>query len=68
MNSLQKERGIMGEKILVVDDEREIADLVAVYLENEYYTVFRYYTAEDALACIQKEELDLAILDVMLPG
>lgn len=68
MNSLQKERGIMGEKILVVDDEREIADLVAVYLENEYYTVFRYYTAEDALACIQKEKLDLAILDVMLPG
>lgn len=47
MNSLQKERGIMGEKILVVDDEREIADLVAVYLENEYYTVFRYYTAEE---------------------
>lgn len=58
----------MGEKILVVDDEHEIADLVAVYLENENYTVYRYYTAEEALACIRKEELDLAILDVMLPG
>lgn len=58
----------MGEKILVVDDEHEIADLVAVYLENENYMVYRYYTAEEALACIRKEELDLAILDVMLPG
>lgn len=58
----------MGEKILVVDDEREIADLVAVYLENEDYTVYRYYTAKDALSCIEQETLDLAILDVMLPG
>jgi len=58
----------MGEKILVVDDEREIADLVAVYLENENYTVFKYYTAEDTLNCIRQEDLDMAILDVMLPG
>lgn len=58
----------MGEKILVVDDEREIADLVAVYLQNEDYTVYRYYTAEEALDCIRREELDLAVLDVMLPG
>lgn len=58
----------MREKILIVDDEKEIADLVAVYLENENYTVYRFYTAEDALKCIQTEELDLAILDVMLPG
>ena len=58
----------MREKILVVDDEREIADLVAVYLENEEYTVYKYYTAKDALNCIEKKELDLAVLDVMLPG
>ncbi|MDE6959596.1 MAG: VanR-ABDEGLN family response regulator transcription factor [Lachnospiraceae bacterium] len=58
----------MSEKILVVDDEREIADLIAVYLESENYTVYRYYTAAEALACIRQEELDLAILDVMLPG
>ncbi len=57
----------MREKILVVDDEREIADLVAVYLENEEYTVYKYYTAKDALDCIGRTELDLAILDVMLP-
>ncbi len=58
----------MADKILIVDDEKEIADLVALYLGNENFEVFKYYTAEDALACIQREELDLAILDIMLPG
>ena len=57
----------MGEKILVVDDEREIADLVALYLQNENYTIYKFYTAQEALACISEVDLDLAILDVMLP-
>lgn len=57
----------MSEKILIVDDEHEIADLVALYLENENYKVFKFYNAADALKCIQNEKLDLAILDVMLP-
>jgi two-component system response regulator VanR len=57
----------MSSKILIVDDEREIADLVEVYLQNENYTVFKYYSAYDALECIEKVNLDLAILDVMLP-
>ena len=34
---------MMNERILVVDDEPEIADLVAVYLENEEYLVYRFY-------------------------
>ena len=58
----------MADKILIVDDEQEIADLVALYLENENFTVFKFYTAQDALWCIENEPLDLAILDVMLPG
>ena len=57
----------MAEKILIVDDEREIADLVEVYLKNENYNVFKFYTAREALECIAATELDLAILDVMLP-
>lgn len=57
----------MADKILIVDDEREITDLVALYLENENYTVFKFYTATEALDCIKNETLDLAILDVMLP-
>lgn len=57
----------MSEKILVVDDEVEIADLIEVYLKNENYTVFKFYTAAEALQCINTTTLDLAILDVMLP-
>jgi len=56
------------EKILVVDDEKDIADLIEVYLQNENYAVFKFYTAEDALRCIETQDLDLAILDIMLPG
>ena len=58
----------MPEKILVADDEKEIADLVELYLQNENYQVYKAYTAADALACIETAGLDLAILDVMLPG
>ena len=57
----------MPQKILVVDDEREIADLVELYLKNEGIAVRKFYNAADALACVRAEELDLAILDVMLP-
>ena len=57
----------MSEKILIVDDEQEIADLVALYLENENFTVYKFYTGKEAINCIEKEKLDMAILDVMLP-
>ncbi len=57
----------MSDKILVVDDEQEITDLVELYLQNENYEVFKFYSAKDALACIESTELDLAILDIMLP-
>ena len=57
----------MNDKILIVDDEHEIADLIEVYLQNENYTVFKFYSAQEALACIETVELDLAILDIMLP-
>lgn len=57
----------MTEKVLVTDDEKEIADLIELYLQNENFTVFKCYNAKDALNCIEKEVLDLAILDIMLP-
>ncbi len=57
----------MPEKILIVDDEREIADLIEVYLRNEGYIIFKYYTAKEALECIGSTEVDLAVLDIMLP-
>ena len=57
----------MAEKILVVDDEREIADLVALYLKNEGYETRVCYNGQEALGQIQAGPVDLAILDVMLP-
>lgn len=57
----------MSDRILLVDDEIEIADLIEVYLKNENYTVFKFYTAKEALDCINTTILDLAILDIMLP-
>ena len=55
------------EEILVVDDEKEIADLVEVYLQNEGYRVHKFCNAGDALACLSQNKVSLALLDVMLP-
>ncbi len=57
----------MDEAILVVDDEKEIADLVELYLKNEGFSVLKCYTAREALRCIDTDRLGMAILDVMLP-
>lgn len=57
----------MGINILVVDDEKEIADLIELYLKNENFNVYKFYNAQEALACIHSIKLDLAILDVMMP-
>ncbi|MGI6027387.1 MAG: VanR-ABDEGLN family response regulator transcription factor [Candidatus Scatomorpha sp.] len=57
----------MGQTVLVVDDEVEIADLVELYLKNEGFAVRKFYNGHDALECVKTAELDLAILDVMLP-
>ncbi len=54
-------------RILVVDDEAEIADLVGVYLTSEGYAVTKCLTAADALQASERERFDLAVLDVMLP-
>ena len=56
-----------SETIVIVDDEQEIADLLEVYLKNESYVVRKFYNPLDALACIEKEPVSLAILDVMMP-
>ena len=57
----------MAERIVIVDDEKEIADVIELYLKNEGYEVFKFYNGMDTLACLEKQEVDLAILDVMLP-
>ena len=56
-----------GETILIVDDEKEIADLLEVYLKNENYQVRKFYRPKEALACVEHEPISLAILDIMMP-
>lgn len=53
-------------KILIVDDEKEIAELVGVYLQNEGYETVKVFDGESALELIKRETFDLAVLDVML--
>ena len=57
----------MSSKILVLDDEKEIADVIALYLRNDGYEVETAYSGREALGLIEKGEPDLALLDVMLP-
>lgn len=54
--------------ILVVDDEQEIADLVEIYLVSDGYKVFKASNAQDGLEILEKEEIHLALLDIMMPG
>lgn len=53
--------------ILIVDDEIEIADVIELYLKRDQYTIYKFYTGQEALDCISRTKIDLAILDVMLP-
>lgn len=57
----------MSKNILIVDDEKEIADLIEVYLVNDGYNVYKFYTGFEALECIKTINIDIALLDVMLP-
>ena len=53
--------------ILVLDDEKEIADLVELSLKNDNYKIYKFTNSKDAIECINTVSLDMAILDVMLP-
>ncbi|PWL51945.1 MAG: DNA-binding response regulator [Clostridium cadaveris] len=53
--------------ILVVEDEKEIADALEIYLSNQGYKVFKGYDGLEGLEIISKEEIHLAIIDIMMP-
>lgn len=57
----------MNERILVVDDEKEIADLIELILCNEHYEVKKFYNGLQAIEYANNHQLDCAVLDVMLP-
>lgn len=57
----------MSYNILVLDDEKEIADLVELSLNNSEFNIYKFNDSQKAIECIKSTHLDMAILDVMLP-
>ncbi|MCR5031527.1 MAG: response regulator transcription factor [Lachnospiraceae bacterium] len=53
--------------ILVCDDDKEIVEAVEIYLEQEGYHVLKAYDGEEAIAILNKEQVDLLVIDVMMP-
>ena len=54
--------------ILVVDDEKEIAELVEIYLVSDGYSVLKAKNAQEGLDILEREEVHLVLLDIMMPG
>lgn len=60
-------RGLKMYKILVADDEKEIADAIKIYLEEEGYQVIECLDGKEALKIVKTTEIHLALLDIMMP-
>ncbi|MDV4149590.1 response regulator transcription factor [Clostridium sp. AL.422] len=58
----------MNNTILVVDDEKEIRHLLEINLINEGYNVFKASCGQEALDILNREEISLMVLDIMMPG
>lgn len=57
----------MGRNILVVDDDKDIRELIAVYMKTENFNVDNASNGEEALKLIEGKKYDLVILDIMMP-
>jgi len=57
----------MGKKIMVVDDEPDLVNLMRIMLESGGYTVISAYTGEECLNKLDEEKVDLILLDIMMP-
>lgn len=57
----------MNRTILVVDDDKKIVDLVALYLKRDGYNVLKAYDGQEALDLARRKQPDLIVLDLMLP-
>ena len=57
----------MKYNILITEDEREIAELIKLYLENENYQIIEAENGKQALELLKKEHVDLCLLDIMMP-
>lgn len=55
-------------KVLLVDDEEEFVEVLAERLETRDFTVLKAFSADQALAQIAQQEVDVVVLDVLMPG
>ncbi len=53
--------------ILICDDDKEIVDAIEIYLKNEGYKVYKAYDGEEAIRILKEEDIQLLIMDVMMP-
>ena len=53
--------------ILVCDDDKDIVEAISIYLEQEGHQILKAYDGQQALLVLQKNEVDLLIIDVMIP-
>ncbi|WP_460278973.1 response regulator transcription factor [Clostridium sp. CTA-5] len=53
--------------VLIVDDEKEIVELIDFYLKNNEYNTFRAFNGKEALEIFEREQIDIIILDIMMP-
>jgi len=54
--------------ILICDDERDIVNALKIYLSDPDYTLFTAFTGLEAIACMEREEIHLILMDIMMPG
>jgi len=57
----------MNEKIAVLEDEKDILELIALHLDKEGYRVYKFSRAEELFKALEKERFDLLVLDLILP-
>ena len=54
-------------RILVCDDDKEIVEAIEIYLQQEGYEILKAFDGEEAIKILEQEEVDLLIIDVMMP-
>ena len=60
-------RGDYMQNILVCDDDKDIVEAIEIYLQQEGYNVYKAYDGDEALQILEKEDIHLIIMDIMMP-
>lgn len=58
---------MVGTKVLIVDDDKNICDLIELYLLKEGYKTYKVYNGKDALKVFTEKPIDVVVLDIMMP-